>query len=78
MRENRYNMCDSNVGDKHNTEHNEKNNDNLIIFNTIKKEWRLESKEEDLKYFCYIDEVKMLLNGEKNIVVGRKLPVYYK
>lgn len=72
MRENRYNMCDSNVGDKHNTEHNEKNNDNLIIFNTIKKEWRLESKEEDLKYFCYIDEVKMLLNGEKNIVVGRK------
>lgn len=72
MCENRYNMYNSNDGDKHHTEHNEINNGNLIIFTTIKKEWKLESKEEDLKYFCYIDEVQMLLNGEKNIVVGRK------
>jgi len=72
MCDNRYIVCDSNNGDKCCTEFDEIQKDNSIIFNKIKKEWKLESKEEDLKYFCYIDEVQMLLNGEKNIVVGRK------
>lgn len=72
MCENGYNMYNSNNGNKHHTEYSEINNDNLNFFDTIKKEWKLESKEEDPKYFCYIDEVQMLLNGDKNIVVGRK------
>ena len=72
MCENGYNTYNSNDGDKHHIEHSKINNSNLNFFDTIKKEWKLESKEENPKYFCYIDEVQMLLNGEKNIAVGRK------
>ena len=65
-------VCGSNNRDQCCTEFNKIQKDNSIILNKIKNEWKLESKEEDLRYFCYIDEVQMLLNGGKNIVVGRK------
>jgi hypothetical protein len=36
-------------------------------------EWKLEAADEDSRrYFYYIDEVRMLENGERSIVIGRK------
>ena len=45
---------------------------NQSFFQTIKDEWRLEAKEEDSKYFYFVDEAKEILSGRKNLVIGRK------
>lgn len=42
------------------------------IFNTIQKEWKLEAKQEDAKYFYFVNEVEAILSGEKSMVIGRK------
>lgn len=45
---------------------------NRSYFEIIRDDWRLEAKEEDLKYFYYSDEANDILTGKKNIVIGRK------
>lgn len=45
---------------------------NQSAFTTIIDEWKLEAKEEDSKYFYYVDEAKDILSGKKNLVIGRK------
>jgi len=47
-------------------------NQNQAVFRTIIDEWKLEAKEEDSKYFYYVDEAKDILSGKKNLVIGRK------
>lgn len=45
---------------------------NQEAFRTIVDEWKLEAKEEDTKYFYYVEEAKDILAGKKNLVIGRK------
>ena len=47
-------------------------NRNQAAFRTIIYEWKLEAKEEDSKYFYFVDEAKEILSGRKNLVIGRK------
>lgn len=42
------------------------------IFEDIIKNWNLEAKQEDDKYFYYVDEVNAIENGSKCYVIGRK------
>jgi len=39
---------------------------------TISSEWKLEAKQEDIKYFYSVKEVNALLNGTKYYIIGRK------
>lgn len=41
------------------------------IFEDIIKNWNLEAKQEDDKYFYYVDEVNAIENGSKCYVIGR-------
>jgi len=50
----------------------EHKNQNQVAFRTIINEWKLEAKEENSKYFYYVDEAKDILSGKKNLVIGRK------
>ena len=45
---------------------------NQEAFRTIVDEWKLEAKEEDTKFFYYVEEAKDILAGKKNLVIGRK------
>ena len=45
---------------------------NLNYYRTIREEWKLEAKQEDTKYFYFVNEAKELISGKKNIVIGRK------
>jgi len=45
---------------------------NQSAFKTIIDEWKLEAKEEDPKYFYFVDEANDILSGRKNLVIGRK------
>lgn len=42
------------------------------IFEDIINNWNLEAKQEDDKYFYYVDEVNAIENGSKCYVIGRK------
>lgn len=45
---------------------------NHVTFSTIIDEWKLEAKEEDSKYFYYLNEANDILSGKKSFVIGRK------
>ena len=47
-------------------------NQNRFAFKKIMDEWKLEAKEEDSKYFYYVDEANEIHLGKKNFVIGRK------
>lgn len=38
----------------------------------IQDEWKLEAKQEDAKYFYFVNEADDILSGKKNMVIGRK------
>lgn len=46
--------------------------ENQNFFKTIIDEWKLEAKEEDTKYFYFVDEANEIISGKKNLVIGRK------
>ena len=45
---------------------------NREYFEVIKNEWKLEAKQEDEKYFYFVNEADDILSGKKNMVIGRK------
>jgi hypothetical protein len=45
---------------------------NQNYYNTIQKDWKLEAKQEDTKYFYFVNEAEEIISGQKNIVIGRK------
>lgn len=45
---------------------------NSSLFDVIRSEWKLEAKQEDLKYFYFVNEANDILAGKKNMVIGRK------
>ena len=45
---------------------------NPIAFKQIVDEWKLEAKQEDVKYFYFVNEADDILKGKKNFVIGRK------
>lgn len=45
---------------------------NKQLFQIIKDEWKLEAKQENEKYFYFVDEAEDILSGKKNMVIGRK------
>ena len=45
---------------------------NLAIYEKICNEWKLEAKQESSQYFYFVNEVKDILEGRKNLVIGRK------
>lgn len=45
---------------------------NLQFYRTIQREWKLEAKQEDTKYFYFVNEANEIISGQKNIVIGRK------
>lgn len=45
---------------------------NLVYYKIIRDEWKLEAKQEDEKYFYFVDETEAILSGRKNMVIGRK------
>ena len=45
---------------------------NLQFYRTIQREWKLEAKQEDTKYFYFVNEGNEIISGQKNIVIGRK------
>lgn len=47
-------------------------NRNQSAFKTILDEWKLEAKDEDTKYFYFVDEAQDILSGRRNLVIGRK------
>ena len=49
-----------------------KKRQNQSAFQTIIDEWKLEAKEEDSKYFYYVDEANDIILGKKCFVIGRK------
>lgn len=63
----RYNLCDDCY-----REYQDKKQEQHIVFKMIKDEWKLEAKQEDTKYFYYVDEADDILSGKKNLVIGRK------
>ena len=46
--------------------------DNKAVYERIKNEWKLEAKQEDSKYFYFLNEANEILEGKKNMVIGRK------
>lgn len=50
----------------------EKLKNNTEYFKKISKEWKLEAKQEDEKYFYFLNEADEILSGHKNMVIGRK------
>lgn len=50
----------------------EKIKGNTQLFQKIKDEWKLEAKQEDEKYFYFVNEAEDILSGKKNMVIGRK------
>ncbi|MBD5540049.1 MAG: hypothetical protein HDR00_02475 [Lachnospiraceae bacterium] len=50
----------------------EKIKDNLNIYQRIADEWKLEAKQENSSYFYFVDEANDIINGKKNLVIGRK------
>ena len=45
---------------------------NKVFYNMIQDEWKLEAKQEDAKYFYFVNEADDILSGKKNMVIGRK------
>ena len=45
---------------------------NKVYFNLIKNEWKLEARQENSKYFYFVNEAEDILSGKKNMVIGRK------
>ncbi len=45
---------------------------NHIAFKRIEDEWKLEAKQEESKYFYYVNEADDILQGKKSLVIGRK------
>ena len=45
---------------------------NPIAFKQIVDEWKLEAKQEDVKYVYFVNEADDILKGKKNFVIGRK------
>lgn len=45
---------------------------NEEYYKIIRDEWKLEAKQEDEKYFYFVDETEAILSGHKNMVIGRK------
>ena len=45
---------------------------NKKFYKIIKDQWRLEAKQEDEKYFYFVNEAENILSGKKNMVIGRK------
>lgn len=48
------------------------NNKNLLLLKRLDNEWKLDAKEEDIKYFYHTEETASVLNGEKYMIIGRK------
>lgn len=48
------------------------NNDNLLLLKKLDNEWKLDAKEEDIKYFYHTEETASVLSGEKYMIIGRK------
>ncbi len=46
--------------------------DSYEIIKNISKNWKLEAKLEDNKYFYNLSEAKQILDGEKLFIIGRK------
>ncbi|VTT05594.1 P-loop ATPase, Sll1717 family [Streptococcus oralis] len=38
----------------------------------LDSEWKIEAKDEDVKYFYHTEETTQVLNGEKSMIIGRK------
>lgn len=45
---------------------------NNVYFKIIKNDWKLEAKQEDAKYFYFVNEAEEILAGKKSMVIGRK------
>ena len=45
---------------------------NRKFYEIIKNEWKLEAKQEEEKYFYFVNEAADILSGKKNMVIGRK------
>lgn len=48
------------------------NNENLPLLKKLDNEWKLDAKEEDIKYFYHTEETASVLSGEKYMIIGRK------
>ncbi len=48
------------------------NNENLPVLKKLDNEWKLDAKEEDIKYFYHTEETASVLSGEKYMIIGRK------
>ena len=48
------------------------NHENLTLLKRLEYEWKLDAKEEDVKYFHHTEETDSVLEGEKYMVIGRK------
>lgn len=48
------------------------NHEKLSLLKKLEYEWKLDAKEEDVKYFHYTEETGSVLEGEKYMVIGRK------
>ena len=46
--------------------------DSLAFLKRLDSEWKLEAKEEDIKYFYHTEETTSILKGDKNMIIGRK------
>jgi len=46
--------------------------DSYEVIKNISKNWKLEAKLEDNKYFYNLSEAKQILNGEKLFIIDRK------
>lgn len=52
--------------------YSEINLNNPKVFKQIVDEWKLEAKQEDVKYFYFVNEANDILDGKKNFIIGRK------
>ena len=48
------------------------NKENLPLLKKLDNEWKLDAKEEDIKYFYHTEETASVLSGEKYMIIGRK------
>ena len=48
------------------------NYENLTLLEKLDFEWKLDAKEEDIKYFYHTEETASVLSGEKYMIIGRK------
>lgn len=48
------------------------NYENLTLLKKLDFEWKLDAKEEDIKYFYHTEETASVLSGEKYMIIGRK------